>query len=210
MKRGWILLAAWCLGGCGTESGSPHDGASGNRLEKAATGPNSEREAPDDPSPAAPVTGSPERVSSFTTLSAEDCRLVEENREEGSYWRRRCPGAGGYSVEWTESDLRQGLELVKGRSRTDVELSSIVAKGAFNRLGPRLEWRGKDAADPDSLMVRVFVANEDPSRPDRSLLAVAKLRPTPCVVAVIAPGPRQNEEARGIADGRPQNCMVAG
>ena len=151
---------------------------------------------------AAAASDAAARQSVFTPLDETACSLIEENRDEGPYWRRACPGAGGYSVEWTESDLRQGLEVIDAHGgRTDLDLSAIAAKGAFNRLGPRIEWRGGRSTSPDALIVRVFVA--DPSRPeaaDRSVLAVARLAPKPCLVAIVEPSAPQNGQARAAAD----------
>jgi hypothetical protein len=112
-------------------------------------------------------------------------------------------------VEWTESDLRQGLELISdGGERTNLRLSELVADGAFNRLGPRIEWRGVIASKPDMLVVRLFVADgAEPAKPDRSLLAVARLQPRPCVVAIVQPGRQQSDQARRIADSAPGPCL---
>ncbi len=152
----------------------------------------------------------PMRVSQFSNLVPATCSTIDENRDEGPYWRRRCPGVGGYSVEWTESDLRQGLELVAADGTlTDLRLSDLVAKGAFNRLGPRIEWRGRDGAKPDRIVVRMFVANgADPNAPDRSMLAVARLNPAPCLLAVVEPGSNQSEAARQIADAPSASCLT--
>jgi hypothetical protein len=157
-------------------------------------------------------SSTPARVSQFTDLDPASCPIIEENREEGPYWRRRCTGAGGSAVEWTESDLRQGLELVAADGkRTNLRLSDLVAKGAFNRLGPRIEWRGQDAAKPETLTVRMFVANgANPNAPDRSLLTVSRLRPTPCLIAIVEPGSRQSENARRIADSPLSGCISEG
>ena len=149
------------------------------------------------------------RRSEYTALDIASCKLIGENKDEGPYWSRLCKGAAGYSVEWSESDLREGLELIApdGR-REELRLSDIVAKGAFNSLGPRIEWRGDASGRPDALVVRMFVANgAEPSKPDRSLLAVSRLKPPACVVAIVDPGPRQSEQARQIADGRLPDCL---
>lgn len=154
-------------------------------------------------------SSTPARVSQFTDLYPANCPIIEENREEGPYWRRRCPGAAGYSVEWTESDLRQGLELIGADGkRTSLRLSDLVANVAFNRLGPRIEWRGVNGAAPDRLVVRMLVANgADPGAPDRSMLAVVRLQPDACLIAIVGPGPGQSAAARKIADGQPAPCI---
>ena len=191
-----LLVVAVLLASCSEEPGTPP-------AEQQPVAAEAERNAPID-KPA--ETG---RRSEYTALDLASCKLIEENRDEGPYWRRLCKGAAGYSVEWSESDLREGLELIApdGR-REELGLSDIVAKGAFNRLGPRIEWRGDANGAPDTLVVRMFVADgAEPSKPDRSLLAVSRLQAPACVVAIVEPGPGQSEQARRIADGRLPDCL---
>ena len=150
------------------------------------------------------------RVSTYTKLSGESCELVDENREEGPYWLRRCTGPDGWVVEWGESDLRQGLTLVSASgTSTDLELSDKVANGAFNILGPAIEWRGEPGRPAVVVIVRMDVTdNANPERPAKSRLAVARLVPSPCVVAIIDPSAQQNEKAREIADGKLLECIA--
>ena len=146
----------------------------------------------------------------FTQLGMELCRTIEENPDEGPYWRGSCPGYAGWRIEWYESDLRQGLELIdKGGRKTDLGLSGVVAKGAFNNLmGAPIEWRGPDKTTPDTLIVRMGVDNEEEGRPQISRLAVVRLSPTPCVIGVVEPSSSQNEKARAIADGTKRECLT--
>lgn len=148
------------------------------------------------------------RKSAFTKLD-DNCRLIEENREEGPYWLRRCPGQGGWQVNWSESDLRQGLTLIGGDGEeAELDLSSLVAKGAFNSLGSTVEWRGPADGTPDVLIARMNVAGgAEPSRPDISRLAVVRLSPAPCLVAVVEPSSDQNSKAHEIADGKLPICI---
>lgn len=147
------------------------------------------------------------RSSAYTSLKPADCRIVEENADEAGYSRRNCAGVGGYQVETTESDLRQGLTVIAtGGGRTDIPLSATVARGAFNSLGPRGEWRGPTGLAPDTLIVRLNVADGTGAKADISKLVVIRLVPTPCVLAVVGPGPRQNHQARELADTR-SGCL---
>jgi hypothetical protein len=150
-----------------------------------------------------------ERASTYTKLSETACELIEENKEEGPYWLRRCPGPNGWKVEWGESDLRQGIVLISSSGKeADLELSDKVANGAFNILGPAIEWRGVRGRPADVVIVRMDVTdNANPERPPKSRLAVAGLTPVPCLVAIVEPGPGQNEKARAIADGKLPMCI---
>ena len=165
------------------------------------------------PQPAAQVEApvqSDARASAFTELSESRCRLIEENKEEGPYWLRRCPGHAGWQLDWGESDLRQGLSLIAADGKeTELRLSDLVAKGAFNSIGKTIEWRGKSAAAPEAMIIRMSVANGvETQLPDISRLAVVRLTGIPCLVAVIEPGAGQNERARRIADGAMDKCLT--
>lgn len=151
---------------------------------------------------ASPLPASSTRQSSYTRLDAAGCRLLEQNLDEAGYSRWLCPGQAGWSVELTESDLRQDLELIApSGQRTPLELTRRVARGAFNDLGATAEWRGPSAARPDTLIVRMNVAQpEHPPRPDISRLAVIRLTAPPCLIAIVEPGAAQNERARAVAD----------
>ena len=148
--------------------------------------------------------------SVYTELSEARCRIVEENREEGPYWLRRCRGHAGWRLDWSDSDLRQGLTLISPQGReTELSLSDLVAKGAFNSIGKTVEWRGAALARPQALIVRMSVANGvEPRLPDISRLAVVRLTQRPCLVAVIEPGAGQNDRAREIADGAMATCVA--
>lgn len=145
----------------------------------------------------------------FTSLKPEDCQLIERNLEEAGYARHRCTGIAGYALETSESDLRHDILVIgPDRKRTELGLSAKVAKGAFNTLGERAEWRGANATSPSSLIVRLGVAaGADPSQPDISNLVVVRLGLSPCIVAVIPPGPNQNEAAQDVADAPPAACI---
>ena len=148
--------------------------------------------------------------SVYTELSEARCRILEENKEEGPYWLRRCPGHAGWQLDWSDSDLRQGLTLISPQGgETELNLSDLVAKGAFNSIGKTVEWRGTDLARPEALIVRMSVANGvEPRLPDISRLAVVRLTRTPCLVAVIEPGALQNDRAREVADGVMATCVA--
>jgi hypothetical protein len=144
----------------------------------------------------------------YTSIDPASCRLIEQNIEEGGYSRHACDGLGGFKLEISESDLRQDVVVIApdGR-RSELELSSIVAKGAFNSLGTTAEWRGA-AARPTALIVRLNVARgPEPTRPDISNLVVARLAGPACIVAVVPPGPDRNARARQIADSGQSRCV---
>ncbi len=155
------------------------------------------------------AAGQPDDRSRFTSIDPNQCRLLEENIEEGGWWRRLCEGLAGYKLELSDSDLRQDIVVIeKDGRRSELGLSELVANGAFNALGKTAEWRGEDPARPDALIVRLGVASDpEGKKPDISNLVVARLNPSACIVAVVPPGPGQNERARAIADGTLPACL---
>jgi hypothetical protein len=143
----------------------------------------------------------------YTSLDPAKCRLLELNEEEGGYSRHLCPGVGGYKLETSESDLRQDIVVIAPRGRPSaLQLSTLVANGAFNSLGNTAEWRGSQKR-PAALIVRLSVSSgEHPERPPTSNLVVVRLAPRPCVTAIVPPGAGQNERARRLADER-SKCL---
>lgn len=162
---------------------------------------------------ASEVATTPDRSTSrFTTNGLDKCRLIEKNEEEGGYYRHRCPGAGGFNYEHVESDLRQSLVIIApdGR-RGEVSPAQATGSGGFSTLGSTFDWRGLSGAPPRTVTVRYNV-NEDPEAtvPARSYLVVVRLTAPVCPIAVVPPGPGQNDEARAIADRDSLPACIAG
>ena len=140
--------------------------------------------------------------SAFTSLDLKQCRLIEENIDEGGYSRHDCPGHAGYRIELIESDLRQNIALIRpGGAKDEVDLAARIGGGGFSEIGRTIEWRGADRAKPRTLTLR-FNVNErpEPAVPPRSYLIVIRLAAPACPVAKVAPGPTQSTDARRIAD----------
>jgi len=198
------IVAALALALCACDVGveEANVAVSDNSVEPAQSASESQ-------SSNAVTPASPARTSTFTELDMAKCRLLEEEKEEGPYWLRRCPGHAGWQLDWSESDLRQGLSLIApSRKETELRLSDLVAKGAFNSIAKTIEWRGANAANPEALIFRMNVASgAEPQRPDISRLGVVRLAGKPCLVGIVEPGPGQNEKARNIADGPMAECV---
>ena len=147
----------------------------------------------------------PARASSFTKVIESACPLVDEDKETGDF-SRRCPGVAGWTLIWTSSDLRDDLEVMRGKVAKDLGFPSLVAKGPFDAIGETVEWRGPAGGEPDVLVARVHVARPDGSS-DSGRLAVSRLGEKPCLVAIVPPGAGQSERARAIADGTLPQCL---
>jgi hypothetical protein len=146
--------------------------------------------------------------SRYTRLS--DCRLLRSVPEEAGFTEHECRGEGDYRLRLTESDLRQNVVVVPPDGEERSLALPALANGAFSSVGDTIEWRGDAAGDsftPDALIMRHSVMeNPDPNVPETAYLVVARLGSSPCVVARIVPGPRQNRLAREAAD-RGGNCL---
>lgn len=194
--RGMIaFLVAIAASACGQGTPSSAENATAVPVPPDAPSP------PESPAAAAPSA----RASQFSPVDDNSCKTLEAFEETGD-WVGECPGVAGYTVEWSSSDLRDDLTLIKGSAKTALQLPTLVANGAFNSPGPRIEWRGPAGGQPDVLIVRVHVANSE-GISDSGRLAIARLQPTPCLVAIVPPQKAQSERARAIADGKLPDCL---
>lgn len=133
--------------------------------------------------------------------SGKGCRLVEKNEEEAGWVRYLCKGPADYTYESIEGDLRQTLNVIDpSGNKTELNLWSDVS-GYFSYAGPKIEWRVSDGR-PVSLIVRFSVDKTSDTPRDRlSQLVVVRLAPGPvCVTDLVKMSPKQNSEARRLAD----------
>ena len=198
------VLLAFALAGCDRAEPTRNETSTQQRVEANATGSPATSNAVGS-SPAKPPSREP---IAYTSLKPADCKLLEQNVDEGGYSRHRCKGIGSYSIETSESDLREGLTVVApGGGKTEIDLSRRVANGAFSALGPAAEWRGADRNAPSALIVRLNVAKPEPNPRDTSNLVVIRLGSPTCITAVVPPGPDQNDIARDAADDLSLDCL---
>jgi hypothetical protein len=192
-----ILVAAFAVASCGKPaSNSPAENV--RELPPA--------QAPQPATMEEPASAAPARQSTFTKLDAGSCGPERTIAETGD-WDRTCKGAGLYTLEWNSGDLREDLAVIDGDRRSALAIPVKVANGAFDSIGDTVEWRGAPGRDPDVMIVRVKVAN-DQGEDDAGSLAVARLGSTPCIVAVVPPSAGQSDRARAIADGKLPGCRA--
>ena len=148
--------------------------------------------------------------SIYTEASADTCRETRVSApDEGAFADYRCPGVLGWGVILHEDDSRANITLVApSRRRHDLNLWQVVGNG-FSSIGPRAEWRvrGRSGA-PHAFIVRYAVTEGGDGQEPVSYLAVARLLADgACVTDRVAPGRRQNETARALADQRGRACL---
>jgi hypothetical protein len=104
-------------------------------------------------------------------------------------------------LETSAADPQRFAIIGPDGNRTQLDLSVIASDGTLGKLA---EWRADPTGRLRALIVRVSAAPQAKI----SSLVVAKLDAPPCIVAVIARGPGQNEKARTVADGKQLTCSA--
>jgi hypothetical protein len=131
--------------------------------------------------------------SVYTALDLRACRVLERI-EEGDSVRRLCPGLAGIPLFVNAGDGRFDVDA-------GIDNGEWESLPAFNRLGPRVEWRRRDRR-PIAIIFRHILTSGE--RDTGSVLAVESVgragRPG-CLVALIGGAlPNANAVARAAAD----------
>lgn len=154
------------------------------------------------PAPAAAQTF----ASVYTELVLDRCRTLEVI-PEGESVRRRCPGLGAIPLFVNAGDGRFDVDA-------GVDNEQWESLGAFNEVGPRIEWRRRAGGRPFAIIYRLRLTS--PEQPPGSALIVETIgrRGAPgCQVATVDGAlPDANARARAIADrqARSFRCPAAG
>ena len=151
--------------------------------------------------------------SIYTDISDASCTVIpasgEPNEEDGL----KCRGPAGFNLLAQSGDLRATVTIV-GPDGKEYPLGfPDTVTGGFSSLGPRAEWRVRDAESvPYAVIVRVS-ASENPDKPDEktSWLAVAKITAEAvCVTDKIKGGIDDNARARAAADAAASKPCLGG
>ncbi|HVF46376.1 MAG TPA: hypothetical protein VNA17_02295 [Pyrinomonadaceae bacterium] len=150
----------------------------------------------------AAIANSAQNKSVYTSTKTSACRtIVSTNEGTGSY-EGECRGVGGYKVRLIEGDIRQTLNIVTP-ARKKHALNFWGFYPSFSAIGEKIEWRIKGGVLV-ALIARYSVADPEDSTKSTLYLLVSKIGLTEsCVTDVVKPGPKQNEEARTLADVAP-------
>ncbi|MGE0237180.1 MAG: hypothetical protein AB7F09_17405 [Parvibaculaceae bacterium] len=101
----------------------------------------------------APLAVAAGEISSlYSDLDLKSCRQLALFEDEGEGGEWSCPGIEGYDVRIWEGDLRSFVGFGK---MAPAQCASAQTFGAFNRLGPRVEWRMQDGK-PFATILRWF------------------------------------------------------
>ena len=156
------------------------------------------------------VLAAAQNKSVYTSTKSSACRTISSNPNEAGSYEGECLGVGGYKVRLLEGDIRQTINIITP-AKKKFELNFWSFYSGFSAIGEKIEWRTK-AGVPVALIARYNVAGSDDSQKSTSYLMISKISKTAsCVVDVIMPGAKQNEEARVSADSAASKpCTKAG
>jgi hypothetical protein len=151
--------------------------------------------------------------SIYTEISDASCTVIpstgEPNEEDGL----KCRGPAGFSLLAQSGDLRATATIVGPDGKEYPLAFWDTVTGGFSSLGPRAEWRVRDAESvPYAMIVRVS-ASENPDKPDEKTtwLAVAKITADAvCVTDKIKGGIDENARARAAADSAASKPCLGG
>jgi len=120
--------------------------------------------------PAAATAG--DITSVYSELDLGHCQKLALFEDEGEGGEWSCPGIEDHDVRVWEGDLRSYVGFGKDAPR---QCSSMETFGAFNSLGPRVEWRMKDGK-PFATILRWFTEQHTEGNPiKQNWLVVTKL-----------------------------------
>lgn len=137
--------------------------------------------------------------SIYTSTKTSACRTIKATDEGTGSYIGECAGIGGFKVQLLEGDIRQTLNIITP-ARKKFELNFWSLFSSFSAIGEKIEWRTM-AGIPVAMIARYNVADPEDSQKTRSYLMVSKIgKSAACVTDVVMPGPRQNKEARKLAD----------
>ena len=140
--------------------------------------------------------------SVYTGTSTKVCKTVKQTDDGAGSYEGDCPGVGGYRLRLLEGDIRQTIDIITPAKKR-FELNFWSFYGGFSAIGEKVEWRVKGTV-PVALIARYNVSRADDEQKNDSYLMISKIgAKESCVVDVIMPGPKQNEEARIAADKAP-------
>lgn len=146
------------------------------------------------------VAAAQDITSIYSELDLKKCQQLALFEDEGEGGEWSCPGITDYDVRVWEGDLRS---FVGFGTEAPMQCASTQTFGAFNSLGPRVEWRMK-AGKPFATILRWFTeSTADPDNPvKQNWLVVTKLdAKDACHIAYIdTKYVEANEVARQRAD----------
>jgi hypothetical protein len=150
-----------------------------------------------------PLDAAADEISSiYSDLDLKKCRQLALFEDEGEGGEWSCTGIAGHDVRVWEGDLRSFVGFGKEAPK---QCASQQTFGAFNSLGPRVEWRMRDGR-PFATILRWFTeTGSDAGAPRKqNWLVVTKLDDNnACHIAYIdTKYADANEVARQRADER--------
>jgi hypothetical protein len=148
------------------------------------------------------ASGAPKIISTYVKIDDANCTKIDGNEDEDWATLRCGKPVAGWQTIVDYGDARESISLTRRGVTTSLHFEQFAS--GFSSLGPTIEYRVKNS-QPISVVVRhKHSINSEDASITESLLMVAKLNPSPCVVAVVRPSSQQSAIARRTADKAPQ------
>lgn len=114
-----------------------------------------------------------EITSIYSDLDLKTCKQLALYEDEGTGGEWLCKGIKDHDVRVWEGDLRSFVGYGK---MAPGQCASMQTFGAFNSLGPRVEWRMKDGKPFATILRWLTESTADPDKPvKQNWLVVTKL-----------------------------------
>jgi hypothetical protein len=138
-------------------------------------------------------------TSAYVSLKDGDCKSIGDNGPDDDFATLRCGSVAGWTVIVDYGDARDSITLRRAGKDTPLNFYDTVT-GLFTTVGERYEFRMRKGVPIGTIVRLVHPVSGEAPEPKVSELVVTRLTPTPCVIAVVPPGPSQNATARKLAD----------
>jgi hypothetical protein len=138
-------------------------------------------------------------TSTYVSLKDGDCKSIGDNGPDDDFATLLCGTVAGWSVIIDYGDARDSITLRRAGKDTPLEFYRTVT-GLFATVGDRYEFRMRRGVPIGTIVRLVHPLNGEAPEPKVSDLVVTRLTPTPCVIAIVPPGSKQNAKAQKLAD----------
>jgi hypothetical protein len=151
------------------------------------------------------ASAAPDQITSEYSSTKTGVILEQStDKSEIDFFKKRCPGFGGYEVILQGADSRSWINLKWGKSVVDLMNPTFaLAPGQFpNKANDVIEWRGivhNGKFLPFAIIYRIAGTDEAANR-TKTRLIVIKLDKANSTVVGYAQGKDEDAEAKRIAD----------
>jgi hypothetical protein len=137
-------------------------------------------------------------VSVYVKIDDPNCTKIDGNEDEDWATLRCGKPVNGWQTIVDYGDARESISLA--RNATTISLHFEQFNSGFSSVGPTIEYRVQNKTAVAVVVRHNHSIDPEDASITESVLMIAKLSPSPCVIAAIKPGPQQSATARRNAD----------